>query len=130
MIVVDAGVIVAALDATDAHHDASVAALRESLEGGTLVLPASAYAECLVWPFRAGDHAVANAEALIDTLPATVVPADRTIARTAARLRSLHGTLRLPDALVIATAIELGADRILTTDRGWPPTGVPAQVLG
>ena len=31
-----------------------------------------------------------------------------------------HVQLRLPDALVIATAIEQSADELLTTDRKWP----------
>ena len=42
------------------------------------------------------------------------------IATTAAKLRAAHRTLRLPDALVIATAIEGEADHLITTDRKWP----------
>ncbi|MFN8521227.1 MAG: PIN domain-containing protein [Chloroflexota bacterium] len=132
IVVLDAGVVVAALDATDLHHDASTTAIRASLAAGhRLVMPASAYAECLVWPYRAGETAVSTADAFIDALPATVLAADRDIARTAARLRAEHGpTLRLPDALVIATALETGADQVLTTDRGWPATEVAVEVVG
>jgi predicted nucleic acid-binding protein len=47
-----------------------------------------------------------------------------------AALRAAHGTsLRLPDALVVATAIVRSADRILTTDAGWPAATVPVEVL-
>lgn len=35
-----------------------------------------------------------------------------------------------PDALVIATAIVLGADRIITTDGGWPEVPVRVEVMG
>ena len=60
--VVDAGVIIAVVDASDAHHVAARKALRHALAAGeTLVLPASAYAEALVAPF--GRNAAA-AEAL------------------------------------------------------------------
>jgi predicted nucleic acid-binding protein len=34
-------------------------------------------------------------------------------------LRARRTGLRLPDALVIATAVELEADHLLTTDRRW-----------
>jgi hypothetical protein len=37
--------------------------------------------------------------------------------------------LRLPDALVIATAIHLRADRVLTTDAHWPTTEMSVEVL-
>ena len=45
---------------------------------------------------------------------------DREIACAAASLRARHAQLRLPDALVIATAIERSADELLTTDCMWP----------
>lgn len=44
---------------------------------------------------------------------------DADIATRAAVLRARHHTLRLPDALIIATADTTGADRLLTTDRKW-----------
>ena len=128
--VLDAGVVIALLDATDAHHSAARAALREALDrGDDLVLPASAYAECLVGPLRRGPEAAATVDAFIDALPARVEPVTRSIARAAA-LRARHGrAVRLPDSLVLATAIELQAHRLLTTDAGWPPLDVPVQVI-
>jgi predicted nucleic acid-binding protein len=38
-------------------------------------------------------------------------------------LRAEHSSLRLPDALVIATAAELDADHLLSTDRRWAALG-------
>ena len=55
-----------------------------------------------------------------------VVPLDLPTATTAAQLRADHRGLRLPDALVIATAIDAGADELVTTDRRWPS----ARALG
>ena len=129
--VLDAGVIIAILDASDAHHDAAAHALSAARNAGDqLVLPASAYAECLVAPYRRGPDAVAVVNAFVDALPARIEPASRAIAGSAAELRARHaGALRLPDALVVATAIVLGADRVITTDSGWPALSVTVEVL-
>jgi predicted nucleic acid-binding protein len=129
--VLDAGVVIAVLDGADAHHAAAVASVSAARDrGDVLVLPASAYAECLVSPYRRGPDAVAVVDQFLDALPARVEPADRSIAGAAAALRAAHGTsLRLPDALVIATAIVRSADRILTTDAGWPAATVLVEVL-
>ena len=129
--VLDAGVVIALLDAADTHHVAAVASIRVARErGDDLVLPASAYAECLVSPHRRGPDAVGVDYAFLDPLPARVEPADRSIAAAAAALRAVHGpALRLPDALVIATALARGANRILTTDAGWPAVPVEVEIL-
>ena len=130
--VLDAGVVIAALDASDAHHGASVRVLREARRSGdALVVPASAYAEALVGPSRRGADAVATVDAFLDALPAGVEPASREVARAAAALRARHGSvLRLPDALVLATAVVVAADRVVTTDRGWPDAGVRVDIVG
>ena len=129
--VLDAGVIIAILDATDVHHHVAAQTLTAARTGGdSLVLPASAYAECLVSPYRRGPEAVAVVNAFVDALPARIEPASRAIASSAAELRARHaGTLRLPDALVVATAVVLGADRVITTDSGWPALSVTVEVL-
>ena len=52
-------------------------------------------------------------------------------AAVAAELRSRNGNrLRLPDALVVATAIVLGAGRVVTTDGRWPDLPVRVDVVG
>ena len=129
--VLDAGVLIAVLDAADLHHAAAVDATREALgRGDRLVLPASAYAEILVAPHRRGGEAVDTVAAFVDALPASVEPITRAIAARAADLRARHGTrLRLPDSLVIATAVVLGATRVVTTDAGWPELPVPVDLL-
>lgn len=128
--VIDAGVLIAVLDARDSHHATATAALRERVDqSDDLVVPASAYAEMLVAPYRQDEAAVDTVDAFLDALPARVEPISRSIAAQAARLRAHHDAIRLPDALVIATAVELGADCLLTTDRGWPKLDLRVTVV-
>ncbi len=129
--VLDAGVVIAILDASDVHHAAAaVAVTRARGRGDTLVLLASAYAECLVSPYRRGPEVVAVADSFVDALPARVEPASRAIAVTAAELRARHaGALRLPDALIVATALVLGADRLITTEAGWPRLPISVEIV-
>jgi predicted nucleic acid-binding protein len=118
--VLDAGIVIAGLDADDAHHPATASALATARDrGDSFVLPASAYAEVLVRPAAQGVATVARVDAALDAMAIAIANADREIARRAAALRARHSGLRLPDALVIATAIELEADHLLTTDRRW-----------
>jgi predicted nucleic acid-binding protein len=128
--VLDAGVVIGVLDRGDPHHDACRRALSAAIERNDAVLvPASAYAECLVAPTRRGPEAVAAVDAFLADLSAEVEPITRQVAARAAGLRATHGSrLRLPDALVVASAIHADADRLLTTDRGWPALEVPIEV--
>ncbi|MGE0135778.1 MAG: type II toxin-antitoxin system VapC family toxin [Dehalococcoidia bacterium] len=134
LIVLDAGVLIAFLDAADTHHAPAREALAAaSAAGDSLALAASAYAEVLVGPSRRGDAEVEQLRAFVGRFPVRVVPLNEAIAEAAAVLRARHGSrLRLPDALVIATAVVLDADVILTTDRRWPSRsalGLPARIV-
>ena len=130
--VLDAGVVIAILDGSDAHHDAATAAVTAAMDrGDDLVLPASAYAEVLVAPHRRGPEAVATVDAFLDALPAAIEPATRAIAAQAAGLRAHHGrNLRPPDSLVITTALALGAESVITTDGRWPTLPLHVEVVG
>jgi predicted nucleic acid-binding protein len=113
--------VIGFLDADDAHHQKARMVLKGTLsEGDSVAIAASAFAECLVGPAGRGDAAIQTVRSLVDRFPIEVVPLDVDIATTAARLRAAHRGLRLPDALVIATAIESAADQLVTTDRKWP----------
>jgi predicted nucleic acid-binding protein len=121
LIHLDAGVLIGFLDAGDMHHAAAHGVIADALDGGdVLAMAASALAECLVAPARRGDDAVALVHDLCRRLPIEIVPLDADIATAAARVRARHRLLRLPDALVIATASVCRADRLVTTDRRWP----------
>lgn len=119
--VFDAGVIIGFLDANDGHHTGARAALSDArTRNDRLVVPASALAEILVGPSRKGATAVAAIRDLVDRVPIDVEPLDAEIAIAAAAIRARHRALKLPDALVIATAGCLDADHLITRDRGWP----------
>ena len=127
LIHLDAGVLIGFLDADDAHHAAARSVVSHALDGADrLAMAASSLAESLVGPARRGDDAVQLVHSLLERLPLEVVALDLDVATRAARLRARHRSLRLPDALVIATAVEHGADRLVTTDRRWPT----AKALG
>jgi len=127
--VVDAGIIIGVLDAADPHHAAAVRTLSMVVgDGDALAVPASAYAEALVAPARRGAAARRAVDEFLADLAAEVEPITRQAAARAAELRAAHGKrLRLPDALVVAIAMHLGADRILTTDRRWPD--LPLEIV-
>ena len=118
LIVLDSSVVIGFLDASDGHHEAAVTALREA-RADQLVIPASGYAEILVGPSRRGPAAVAIVDEVLSDFAVHIEPVSAAIARRAAALRARHAALRLPDALVMATADVLDASRILTADRAW-----------
>jgi predicted nucleic acid-binding protein len=114
-VVLDASVVIALLDASDAHHaraldDVEAADRREQ----ALMLPASAYSEMLVVFARAGR--VAQARDAVSGMGIAIVPLTAEIAQAAAELRARHRHLRLPDALVLASGPAYNAE-ILSYDR-------------
>lgn len=130
--VIDAGVLIAYLEPRDIHHTAaSMAMTQVAIDLDDLVVPLAAYAEFLVGPSRRGETAVSQADSILDDLGARIEPASRAIGRRAAALRARYGpAMRLPDALVVATAVELDAARVLTTDRRWPSLEIDVEVVG
>lgn len=115
--VADASVVIALRDRNDAHHHGAVRAIGTARRAGRLVLPASALAESLVQPLIAGVDVTEAVDRLLTVL--RIEPISIEIAVAAAELRARNPTLRLPDALVIATGTHLGADQVLTCDRRW-----------
>ena len=120
--IVDAGILIGFFDGSDAHHLGAKRELANARQrGDQIAVPASALAEALVSPARAGESSVAAMREFIKRLPLVVAELDSEIAVVAARLRARHGQkLKLPDALVIATAIQKEANILVTTDRRWP----------
>jgi len=116
LIVLDASVIIAHVDDSDALHDAAVAVLRHRKDDD-LRLPASAYAEALVGPATKGD--LERGMERINMLPLRIEPIGAMVAERAAALRAARPALRLPDALVLGCAQALGAEEVVTADRRW-----------
>lgn len=124
--VLDASVLIAWLDPSDALHAGAAAALRRHVNDDFRI-PASAYSESLVGPFRREQLQVAKRA--LSALLGQVVDLTAQIAEEGAQLRANHGGLRLPDALVVATASVLGADAILTGDARWSRLAAGVEVV-
>jgi predicted nucleic acid-binding protein len=114
-VALDADVVIAFLDAGDDQHERAVEELRPMLAAGHDVLVgASVYAEVMVRPVQTGSGAMVDE--FLDAIGASVVAVDRDVARRAAELRARHRSLRLPDALSLASALASDAD-LLTLDQ-------------
>jgi predicted nucleic acid-binding protein len=89
--------------------------LRPLLGGGAeIALGASVYAEVMVRPLARGVGD--RVDEFVGAVGATVIPVDREVARRAAGLRARHRSLRLPDALALATAL-LATAELVTLDQ-------------
>lgn len=126
LIVVDASVLIAVLDPTDSLNGAAVRALT-ALVADDLVVPASALAETLVSPARAGR--LRETRQKVASLVTAVTAIDEPVAVEAAELRASHASLRLPDALVLATGEVLRAHAVLTGDSRWRSISKRVHVL-
>jgi predicted nucleic acid-binding protein len=115
-LILDANVLIGLLDAGDAHHDRAIADVEAADHAGRpLVVPASAYSEALVAFARAGR--TADARRAIAAMGITVEPLEAGTAARAAELRARHRHLRLPDAMVLATAAPAGRELLTYDDR-------------
>lgn len=114
-LILDASVLIALLDGADAHHARAVDDVEAADRAGReLLLPASAYSEALV-AFACAKRLAEGREATA-AMGITVTPLTAAIAERAAELRARHRRLRLPDAMVLATAQE-HHDELLSYDR-------------
>ncbi|MDE0701143.1 MAG: type II toxin-antitoxin system VapC family toxin [Acidimicrobiaceae bacterium] len=112
MIVADASWVVALRDPSDRHHDQAVAVNGEIGSESSLLHPVT-LAECLVAPARLGvlDEASARLQAAFDIdIIDPGAPARWTKLRAETRLR-------LPDAIVLDTALNRRARAIATFDE-------------
>jgi predicted nucleic acid-binding protein len=115
-LILDASVLIGLLDSADGHHDQAVDAVDQAdRDNQELLAPASAYGEALVAFARA--RRIRDAREAIAGMGIAVVPLTGPIAEHAAELRAAHGSLRLPDALVLATAHEHDGKLLTYDDR-------------
>ncbi len=127
VIVADASVIIATLDADDPHHHPARAALNEAWAAREpVVVPAVAYAESMVRPLAVGGEPLRRAEAFFATQ--LIEPLSGRAARSAALLRARHRSLRMPDALILGSALDLEAGIVMTADERWADLDVGLRV--
>jgi predicted nucleic acid-binding protein len=114
-LILDASVLIGLLDTADAHHARSIDDAEAADKAGLqLLVPASSYSEALVAFARA--RRIGDAREAIAAMGITVTPLTAAIAEQAAELRARHERLRLPDAIVLATARESSGE-LLSYDR-------------
>jgi len=116
-VVLDSGVVVGFLDRQDALHDAADAAVRELVRGQRMLASVVTYAEVLTGA-RLGHHNEDDVAGFFAGLLSAVLPVDVAVAEEAADLRSRVKALRMPDALILATAeMDPEVDLIVTGDQ-------------
>jgi predicted nucleic acid-binding protein len=114
-LILDASVLIGLLDTADAHHDRAIDEVEAADRAGRpLLLPASAYSETLVAFARV--RRLEEARQAIASMGIVIVSLTDTIAERAAEVRARHSRLRLPDAIVLATAQEMDGS-LLSYDR-------------
>jgi predicted nucleic acid-binding protein len=114
-LILDASVLIGLLDTADAHHAGSINDIEVADQAGEqLLVPASAYSEALVAFARA--ERTRDAREAIAAMGISVTPLTAKIAEQAAELRARYERLRLPDAIVLATARALDGE-LLSYDR-------------
>jgi predicted nucleic acid-binding protein len=114
-VALDADIVTAFLDPGDDQHATAVAELRPRLAAGDVLLAAATvYAESIVRPLQQGTDAIVDE--FFDAAGISIVPIDRAVARRAAALRAEHQSLRLPDAMSLATAVVTDS-ALLTLDK-------------
>lgn len=119
LILLDSNVIVGFLDADDALHEATVAKLKEIVGAHRLVASVVSYAEVMTG-VSLGHHPRKQVEGFFDTLVKELLPVDRPVAARAATLRGRRSSLRMPDALILATAdLHQDIDTVVCADGDW-----------
>jgi predicted nucleic acid-binding protein len=129
-VVVDSSVVIGFVTSADAHHQSAVAEIRAArIRDDMLVLPATVLAESLVGSQRAG---AAIAEQMRRDLIGFFGPVrmvDEQVAFATSALRGRFPSVRLPDALVIATGVVEDAV-VLTCDKRLAAVDPRVQVVG
>lgn len=119
-VVLDSDAVVGFLDRDDALHGAVDAAIRDLVREQRLLVSVVTYAEVLTGA-RLGHHDEGQVRGFFTQLISEVLPVDMTVADKAAEFRSRVKALRMPDALILATAeTNRDVDLLVTGDAQVP----------
>ncbi len=106
------------LDRDDPFHVAADARVRELAGRERLIVSVITYAELLTGA-GLGHHDRTAVRGFFEDLIDEVHDVDRHVAERAADLRAAKPSLKMPDALILATADLHGAETIVTADHRW-----------
>lgn len=116
-VVLDSDAVIGFLDRSDPHHYAADAAIRSIPPNVRLVVSVITFAEVLT-EAKLGHRGEAAISGFFAEIISEIVPVGPETADRAATLRANNETLRLPDALIAATAdLHPDVDTLLTGDR-------------
>jgi predicted nucleic acid-binding protein len=115
-VALDSDAVIGFLDLGDALHEPADAAIRDLAREQSLFVSAVTYAEVLTGA-RLGHHDEDHLTGFFAELISAVIPVDIHVAALAAELRARAKSLRMPDALILATAeIDPEVELVLTGD--------------
>lgn len=117
-VVLDSDAVIGFLDRSDALHPAAAAKLTQLLGAGRpLVASVVTFAEVLAGA-KLGHHDEGAVRGFFEDLITEIATVNMPVAERAAELRAQRRSLRLPDALVLATAdLHTAVDLIVCGDK-------------
>jgi len=114
----DSTAVAGFLDRDDSFHAAADKRVRELAGREQLIVSVITYAELLTGA-GLGHHDQAAVRGFFADLVDEVESVDRGVAERAAELRTATPSLKMPDALILATADLRDADVVITADHRW-----------
>jgi predicted nucleic acid-binding protein len=124
----DTSTVIGFLDRSDRLHEAADAAVRAVAARHVLGVSVVTIAELLTGA-KLGHHDESTVRRFLVRSIARRTVLDEAMAERAAALRAGYPALRMPDALILATA-DLTADVVVTGDRQWRRvSGLRCEVL-
>ncbi|MDP9842440.1 type II toxin-antitoxin system VapC family toxin [Streptosporangium lutulentum] len=127
-VILDTNIISSLLNPDDALHlDAFAAVRRWEDQAASFAISVITWSELRVGAVRRGAEAEKALAEFRTAALDRIVGVDEATAESAAQLRAGDLTVRMPDALIIATAREVGAAALLTADRKFP--GVAPELV-
>jgi predicted nucleic acid-binding protein len=115
---IDSVVVAGFLDRDDPFHTAADRFVRRHAGHDRLVVSVITYSEVLTGA-AAGHHDVAAVRGFFSDLIDEVLVVDAQIAERAADLRGAKASLKMPDALILASAAVHDVDVVASGDRSW-----------